>query len=707
MINKDKNDVWKEKARALVAKMTLEEKTSQLSYRSPAIERLGIPAYNWWNEALHGVARAGTATSFPQVIGMAASFDEDLIHQVADAIATEGRAKYNESVQKGDRDIYKGLTFWCPNINIVRDPRWGRGHETFGEDPYLTSRLGVAYVKGLQGDGVHLKAAACVKHFAAHSGPEEGRHSFDSIVSPKDLWETYLPAFEACVCEAKAEGVMGAYNRLNGEACCASKTLLRDILRNTWGFDGYVVSDCGAIADIHMYHGITDTAEESAALALQSGCDLNCGNIYLYLQKAVMDGLAEESDVDEAVCHLLTTRMRLGMFEPCEYDDIPFEMVECKEHIALSEEAARRSVVLLKNNGILPLDGRQLKTVGVIGPNADSREALRANYYGTSSQSITLLEGIRNELSEDTRILYAEGSHLYKDTINGGALKHDRLQEAVSVAERSDVVVLCLGLDAGIEGEEGDANNEYAAGDKRTLALPAAQQALMEAVAAAGTPVILCVLAGSALDLRFAHDHLDAVLTAWYPGARGGKAVADILFGKAAPSGKLPVTFYESTDQLPAFEDYSMKGRTYRYLKQEPLYPFGYGLNYGDTFCISAECRMDMDGTVHVDAVVANEGMREARDVLQIYVKNRELVLDVPNYSLCKAAPFSLDAGEVKTLHLVIDQRALDVVDEDGCRRRGDGPYAFYVGCSQPDARSMTLTGRALVMAELERLVVE
>lgn len=687
-------DAAQARAKALVQQMTLEEKASLLSYQSPEIKRLGIPAYNWWNEALHGVARGGTATVFPQVIGMASSFDEELIRKVADAISTEGRAKYNENIRKNDRDIYKGLTFWCPNVNIFRDPRWGRGHETFGEDPYLTSRLGVAYVKGLQGEGEVLKSAACAKHFAVHSGPEEGRHSFNSVVSRKDLWETYLPAFEACVTEAKVEGVMGAYNRLNGEACCASPTLLQDILREKWGFQGYVVSDCGAIADIHMHHGITHTAEESAALALKSGCDLNCGNIYLYVQKAVMDGLVEEKWVDKAAEHLLATRIRLGLFDGSEYDEIPYELVECKEHLALSEEAARRSMVLLKNDGILPLDKSKLKTVAVIGPDADSRTVLQANYCGTSSRYTTLLEGIQEELGEDVRVLYSVGSHLYRATMEGGAHPNDRQAEAVAVAERSDVVILCLGLDPSIEGEEGDASNEYAAGDKKTLSLPKTQEELLKAVAATGKPVVLCVTAGSALELSFAEEHVNAILQVWYPGARGGKAAADLLFGKKSPSGKLPVTFYRFVDDLPPFEKYSMEGRTYRYLEKEPLYPFGYGLGYGDIRCQEAVLSGQNEEELEIRAEVENVGSYPAGDVLQVYVKVLDSPLAVANYSLSAMKPFELQPGEKRELTLKVKKEALKVVDTEGNRIQDGSGCILYVGLNQPDKRSVELTGK-------------
>lgn len=465
-------------------------------------------------------------------------------------------------------------------------------------------------------------------------------------------------------------------------------------MRTRWGFDGYVVSDCGAIADFHMHHGVTDTAEESAAMALNAGCDLNCGNIYLQVYKAVSEGLIEEKKVEEALEHLLMTRMRLGMFEACEYDSIPYETVECREHVALSRKAAARSLVLLKNNGILPLDKGRLKTVGVIGPNADSRDVLWGNYYGTSSGNTTLLEGIRQELGEQARVLYSAGCHLYKDTVMGGAHKNDRLKEALAVAERSDVVILCLGLDSHIEGEEGDANNEYAAGDKKTLRLPETQIALLEAVAGTGRPVVLCMMAGSAMDLRFAREHVDAILQVWYPGAYGGSAVAEVLFGKRSPSGKLPVTFYRSSEELPDFFDYSMKGRTYRYLEGEALYPFGYGLNYGDTYCRDAVLEKETEEALTFRIKVANDGKREASDVLQIYVKNLDSGLAVPNYSLCGMKRFTLQAGEEQELLLRVGKEALEVVDEGGNRIRDGVNYRFYVGCSQPDAVSVALTGR-------------
>jgi beta-glucosidase len=685
------------RAKELVAKMTIEEKASQLRYNSPSIERLGIPEYNWWNEALHGVARAGTATSFPQAIGMAAAFDEELLQKAADAIATEARAKYNEYSRHGDRDIYKGLTFWSPNVNIFRDPRWGRGHETYGEDPYLTSRLGVAFVKGLQGDGEVMKTAACAKHYAVHSGPEAERHSFNANVSRKDLYETYLPAFKALVTEAGVEAVMGAYNRTNGEPCCGSKTLIRDILRSDWRFKGHFVSDCWALKDFHEGHGVTSTAEESAAMALKAGCDLNCGNIYLYILKAYQDGMVTEEDITTAAERLFTTRYLLGLFDGSSYDQIPYEKVECSEHLHLADKMTEECLVLLKNNGILPLNRETVKTIAVIGPNADSRAALIGNYHGTSSEYITILEGIHREAAGNIRVLYSEGSHLHKNKTEWLAKEHDRIKEAVIVAEHSDVVILCLGLDETLEGEEGDAGNSYASGDKLDLLLPEPQRVLMEAVAKIGKPVILCVSAGSAVDLTFAEEHFDGILLTWYPGARGGSRIAKTIFGESTPSGKLPVTFYRSLEELLPFEDYSMLGRTYRYMKGEALFPFGYGLTYGK--CTVNQVRF-IDGKV--EAELSNIGNYDTGEVIQVYIKNLDSVYAVANYSLCAFKRVLLKKGETLKVELQIPDEAFFVVNEDGKYIQDGTNYKLYVGFGQPDQRTMQLTGQRCAEISVE-----
>ncbi len=690
------NQDFKERAGELASQMTLEEKVSQLTYQSPAIKRLGIPAYNWWNEALHGVARAGTATSFPQAIGLAAMFDDTLLEEVADAVATEGRAKYNESSRHGDRDIYKGLTFWSPNVNIFRDPRWGRGHETYGEDPYLSSRLGVAFIKGLQGSGKYYKAAACAKHFAVHSGPEALRHEFNAEASEKDLRETYLPAFEACVKEAGVEAVMGAYNRTNGEPCCGSYKLLRDILRGEWQFEGHVVSDCWAIKDFHMSHLVTKNAVESVTLAMNAGCDLNCGNMYLHLLTACREGLVTEEQITVSVERLLTTRFRLGLFDGSEYDSIPYEKVECEEHLELAAMAARESMVLLKNDNTLPLDKKKLNTIGVIGPNANSRLALKGNYYGTSSRYVTLLEGIQDEIGKDARVLYARGCELMRDRTENLAQANDRLMEAVAVAEHSQVVVLCLGLDETLEGEEQDEGNNYGSGDKQDLNLPEVQIRLLDAILKVKKPVILCLMAGSSIDLSRAEQGCAAILQLWYPGAGGGRAAADILFGKASPSGKLPVTFYRSADSLPDFTDYSMKGRTYRYYEGEPLYPFGYGLTYGDVCCTGARflAEPEAGSDVRVMIEVTNAGGTDTQDVIQAYIRVHDSEYAVPNVSLCGFSRVFLGAGETKEISMVIPGKAFTVIDESGERVSGGQNFTLYFGTSQPDDRSVLLSGR-------------
>ena len=735
--------------------MTLEEKAEQLKYGAPAIERLGVPAYNWWNEGLHGVARAGVATMFPQAIGMGASFDRELTGQAADVIATEGRAKYNAYSQEGDRDIYKGLTFWSPNVNIFRDPRWGRGHETYGEDPYLTGELGKAFVEGLQGDGEYMKAAACAKHFAVHSGPESLRHKFNATATKKDMWETYLPAFEKLVKEAGVESVMGAYNRTNGEPCCGSTTLIQEILRGKWKFEGHFVSDCWAIRDFHTQHMVTDTAEESAAMALKAGCDVNCGNTYLHLMKAYEQGLVTEEDITQAAERLFTTRFLLGLFDETEYDKIGYEKIECKEHLRLADQATAESVVLLKNSGILPLDRKEVKTIGVVGPNANSRSALIGNYHGTSSRYITVLEGIQDAAGEEIRVYYSEGSHLFREKVENLSAGPDRISEALAVAKHSDVVILCVGLDESLEGEEGDTGNSYASGDKVDLQLPLPQRRLLEAVTKTGKPVILINMTGSAMDLKYAHEHCAAVLQAWYPGARGGRVIADILFGEISPSGKLPVTFYRDTEELPDFEDYSMKGRTYRYFMGTPLYPFGYGLTYSDVTLDSVDCcgrnvtgrsveeqtahetvrsaeeqtahetvRSAEEQTAHetvrsaeiqiaysrdgkeaeafgLAATVSNRGARATDEVVQVYMKAEDSAHATPAPRLCGFARVSLQPGETRQVKVPVDRDAFTVVNEEGERLVDGTRFTVSIGFGQPDARTRELTGKECISVKL------
>lgn len=699
---------FEERAKDLVSRMTLEEKTSQMLHSSAAIPRLGIPSYNWWGEALHGIARAGVATMFPQAIAMAATFCEDLILKTADIISTEGRAKFHEFQRKGDHGIYKGLTFWSPNINIFRDPRWGRGHETYGEDPYLTGRLGVAFIKGLQGEHPkYLKAAACAKHYAVHSGPEAERHSFNAIANQKDMWETYLPAFKECVQEADVEAVMGAYNRTNGEPCCGSKTLLQDILRDKWGFKGHVVSDCWAIKDFHEFHHVTSTAPESVALALNNGCDVNCGNMYYNLLIAYEEGLVTEEAIDRAVTRLMITRMKLGLFDSEEsvpYASIPYELNDCKEHKEFALEMSKKSIVLLKNEDkILPVDKNTLKSIAVIGPNADSRPALIGNYFGTASEYVTVLEGIREAINEDTRIYYAEGCPIYNEKASVLGEKYDRFAEAISAAERSDLVVMCLGLDADLEGEEGDTGNEFASGDKPNLDLPGLQQELLERIHKTGKPIILVLLSGSALAVNWADENIPAIIQGWYPGSQGGRAIASLIFGDYSPSGRLPVTFYRSTEELPDFRDYSMENRTYRYMKQEALYPFGYGLSYSKFEYSSLsldQTNIDLGQDVNVSVVVKNVGNYEADEVVQLYLKDVEASVRVPNWELKGVKRISLKPGEEVKLDFTVTARQMALIDNDGRCVLEPGLFELFVGGSQPDSRSEKLTGQKVLKAE-------
>ena len=680
-----KMDKALEQAEELVSKMTIEEAASQLYYISPAVERLGIPAYNWWNEALHGVARAGTATMFPQAIALAAMFDDEELGKMAQVTGIEARAKYNIQSKYNDRDIYKGVTMWSPNINIFRDPRWGRGHETYGEDPYLTSRLGTAFVKGLQGDGEYMTAAACAKHFAVHSGPENIRHSFDAKCSLKDMNETYLPAFQALVEDAKVEGVMGCYNRINGEPGCASDTLMGKL--KEWGFDGYFTSDAWAVRDFYQGHHVCEDKEHAAALALSKGCDTNCGDTYPCLMDAYRKGLVTEEQIRTAAVHLFRTRFRLGLFDENNgFGNLGLDDIATPEHREISLECAEKGMVLLKNNGILPLDKSKLKSVAVIGPNANSLDALRGNYYGTSAEPVTFLDGIRKELGDEVKIYYSEGCHLFKDRVEHLAEANDRIAEAMAMVQAADVTILCLGLDANIEGEEGDEGNAFAGGDKLSLELPVSQRILLEKVLAAGKPTVLVLAAGSSLNPHA--DRAGAILQVWYPGECGGTALANILFGKVSPSGKLPVTFYESTDALPEFTDYSMAGRTYRYLTGNVLYPFGFGLTYST---VSLSDMKFADGKVSV--TVTNTGSVDTDEVVQVYVRDLESPFEVTNYRLGAFQRVSLKAGCSERVSLPLDKNAFTLVNEEGKRVPGSGKYRLWAGVSQPDALSESLSG--------------
>jgi len=813
----------------LISRMTLEEKVSQMMNAAPAIPRLGVPEYDWWNEALHGVA-FGIATVFPQAIGLGATFDPQLISRVSTVISEEARAKYHEAQRHGNRSRFNGLTFWSPNINIFRDPRWGRGQETYGEDPYLTSQLGVEFVKGLQGnDPRYLKVVSTPKHYAVHSGPEPERHRFDAAISERDLRETYLPAFRATITEGRAGSVMCSYNRVNGEPACANTHLLGDLLRGEWGFNGYVVSDCGAIDDIYQRHHFLKSAEEASALAVKRGTDLECGDSYKSLVKAVKQGLISESEIDGALKRLFTARFRLGMFDPPElvpYAQIPFSANDSAEHRQLSLEAARESIVLLKNqNNTLPLR-KDLKSIAVIGPNADDVPVLLGNYNGQPSRATTPLAGIRSHVSPGTKVIHTMGTTLTEvsvvpvpasalrepggkpglsaeyfanknlegipalkrvdasvnfdwgmgapaaelpadnfsarwtgkltPTISGkyhlGAIADDGVRiyldgkliaedwtdhapttitgevtlqagksydlkmeyyesqggavarlvwqppggastvapyaEALKAAKEADTVVLVLGLSSKLEGEEMTVREPgFLGGDRTDIKLPARQEALLQAVAATGKPIVLVLLSGSALAVNWADTHVAAIVQAWYPGEEGGAAIADVLFGDYNPAGRLPVTFYKSVDQLPPFESYAMEGRTYRFFKGQPLYPFGHGLSYTkfkySGFTVSSS-RVPAGGTVRVSATVENSGSREGDEVVQLYLTHVEASVRVPIRSLAGIERVHLQPGERRVVSFTIDPRQLAVITNDGRMVVEPGEFKVTMGGKQP-----------------------
>ena len=643
----------------LVSKMTLEEKISQLGNNAPAIPRLGVLEYNWWNECLHGVARAGTATVFPQAIGMAATFNPSLINDIAVVISDEARAKHHEALRNNDYSQYKGLTFWSPNINIFRDPRWGRGHETYGEDPYLTGQIGTQFVKGLQGnDSKYLKLVATAKHFAVHSGPESERHFFNANVNQRDLWETYLPAFKDLVVDANVYSVMGAYNRVNGESASASNYLLQEILRDKWGFNGYVVSDCGAINDIHANHKIVKTPEESAALGVITGCDLNCGGIYQkYLLESVTLGLISEKEIDTAVYRLFLARMKLGMFDPAEivsYAQIPFDVNNSQKHDELSLKTAQSSMTLLKNNGVLPIDINNIKKIAVVGPNADNRNALLGNYHGTPSNPVTFLNGLNNYVGKRAEITYSKGVDLVKDGADGLNLLSDSIIKDV---KKADLAIFVGGLDATWEGEEmpGGINVDgFYNGDRTRIEMPEIQQKAIKAMIDTGTPVVLVLMAGSSIALSGLEEELDAILMAWYPGQRGGDATTSVLFGDYNPGGKLPVTFYSSTSELPDFKDYNMlsgKGFTYRYYKGEALYPFGHGLSYTNfkySKLTTDKTNINEKETFKISFNVKNIGDYDGDEVVQVYIKDLESKLKMPIKQLRSFKRVSLNKGDEK-----------------------------------------------------------
>lgn len=680
-----------QRVKDLLSRLTLEEKVSLMSHPAEGIERLNIPAYNYWNEALHGVARNGQATVFPQAIGMAASWDRELVQKVAIAISDEARAKYHETLRrKGFTDIYQGLTFWSPNINIFRDPRWGRGQETWGEDPYLTGEMGSAFVHGLQGDHPkYMKAAACAKHYAVHSGPERDRHTFNAIVSKRELYDTYLPAFKKLVVEAKVEAVMGAYNRTLDEPCCASKLLLLDILHDEWGFDGHVVSDCGALTDFHENHKVTKDAPESAAMAIKNGCDLGCDHVYNEIPVAIERGLMTEADLDRALARSLTTRFRLGMFDPPElvpYASIPMSVVASKKHVQLSYQIAAESVVLLKNKGnILPI--KPSDSLMLTGPTSTSMEALLGNYYGLNSHMVTMLEGMVGRIPEGVKVGYHPGCLLSQPN----ALPESW---ALRMCMDKDVTVAFMGLAPFLEGEEGESLLTPNQGDRDEIGLPATQVNYLRQLSEHGAKIVLVLTGGSPITLGEVEDMVHAILWVGYPGQEGGRAVADILYGDVIPSGKLPLTWPKSIDDLPPFDDYNMTGRTYRYATTEPLFPFGFGLSYTDFEYSGLKLRkkrLKVGDSLSVSVTVTNTGSMKADEVVQFYLSDLESSVPVPLNQLIGFQRVALKPGQSKRLKFTVTSEMMMLFDEDGQQVLEPGKFRLAVGGCSPSERGLAL----------------
>ena len=702
-------DLWNpalpvsQRVHALISKMTLEEKAAQLGNAAPAIPRLGVPEYNWWNEGLHGVARAGIATVFPQAIGMAATWDTPLMHRTADIISTEFRAKYAATLHPdGGSAWYQGLTVWSPNINIFRDPRWGRGQETYGEDPYLTSRLAIAFITGLQGnDPRHLKTIATSKHFAVHSGPESTRHQVDVHVSRHDLEDTYLPAFRATVMQGKVQSVMCAYNAVDGQPACANPLLLEQHLRKDWGFKGYVVSDCGAAADIYLPpgegHHYAPTPEKAMAEAFKAGMDLICGDYRNNMNteqgpivKAVRDGLLPEAVVDRALERLFTARIELGMFDPpgkSPYAGIRPTDNDTPAHREAALRTAEESLVLLRNTGnLLPLAHPPAR-IAVIGPDADSLDALLGNYNGTPSHAVTVLAGIRQRFPR-SQVTYAEGTGLLGPVTP--ASPGTSAAAAIAAAKRADLVVFVAGLSPRIEGEEMKIHAEgFSGGDRTSLDLPGPQRNLLERVQALGRPVVLVLMNGGALGINWADEHIPAIVEAWYPGEEGGSAVAALLAGDFSPAGRLPVTFYKSVDQLPAFDDYSMSDRTYRYFKGRALYPFGFGLSYTSfRYAHAHVSKRSISPTeaITVSVDVTNSGARAGDEVVELYLTH-DGVTGAPQRALKGFQRIHLAQGETRRVAFTLRERDLSIVDESGRHRIVPGVVTVWVGGGQPVSR--------------------
>jgi beta-glucosidase len=678
----------------LISRMTMEEKISQMMNTAPSIDRLYVPAYDWWNECLHGVARAGVATVYPQAIGLGATWDQELIFRVSTAISDEARAKYHEYIRNGSRKRYQGLTFWTPNINIFRDPRWGRGQETYGEDPFLTGKIAVQFIKGLQGDDPkYFKTIATVKHFVVHSGPEPERHSFDAVTDKRDFMETYSPQFEMGIKEGKAYSLMCAYNRYNGETCCGSEMLLNGILRTEWGFDGYVVSDCGAIADIYKGHKVVATPEEASAMAVKAGTDLECSTVYRNLKAALEKNLIKEEEINIAVRRLFVARFRLGMFDPPEmvkYAQIPFSVLDCQKNKELAKETALKSMVLLKNdNNTLPLK-KNLKTIAVIGPNSDQTFVLLGNYNGTPSDPVTPLRGIKEKLAGTTEVIYAQGCN-WVEGMQGQKPASELKAEALEAAKKADVIIMCMGITPRLEGEEMRVTVDgFKGGDRTRIDLPDTQQELIKAIHSLGKPVVLVLLNGSALAINWEKENIPAILEAWYPGQAAGSAIADILFGDYNPAGRLPVTFYKSVNDLPAFEDYNMKNRTYRYFTGDPLFPFGYGLSY-TTFSYSkmnVASEAKIGDSVKVTVNVRNTGKRAGDEVVQLYLSDLTADVPVAIHSLKGFTRINLKPGETKTVVLTLPPDAFSVVDKDFKKVVVAGKFRISVGGHQPDPKA-------------------
>ncbi|MHA2051411.1 MAG: glycoside hydrolase family 3 C-terminal domain-containing protein [Promethearchaeota archaeon] len=685
---------FEDRVEDLVSRMTLEEKISQMINTAVGIPRLNIPKYNWWNECLHGVLTGDFATVFPQAIGLAATWNVDLMYRVATAISDEARAKHHEYVRREKRGLFQGLTFWSPNVNLFRDPRWGRGQETYGEDPYLSSKMGVNFVKGLQGDDPkYLKVVATPKHYVVHSGPEGIRHQFNAVATSKQLYGTYLPAFEACIREGKAYSVMCAYNRTNEDPCCSSEFLLQEILRDDWGFEGYVVSDCGAIGDIYRGHKMVETAAEAAALAINAGCDLFCQVMYANIRNkkrfwqwmidAVAQNLLSEDTIDKSVKRLFMARFKLGMFDPPEvvqYQQIPFDVNDSEDHRKLALETARESIVLLKNaKNILPLS-KNVKSIAVIGPNAEDLEVLKGNYSGNPSSYTSFLQGIKQKVSSEANVLFVKGCGL-KDK------SKEEFEKAIEAANNSEIVIMVMGISAVFEGEEGSALISEANGDRINLDLPGVQEDLLKAIHKTGKPIVLILTSGSSLSVNFAYENIPAIIQAWYPGEEGGAATADVIFGDYNPSGKLPITFYKSVDQLPVFEDYTMEGRTYRYFKDTPLFPFGHGLSY-TTFKYSnlniSSQTAKIGENIEISVDLENIGNYSGEEIVQLYIRNSSSNLNFPIRELQSFKKIKLDHSEKRKVVLVLSPKNFSHINDEGKRLVQPGKFLISVGGCQP-----------------------